>query len=142
VAGRGYSFTVPIEHLPAGPVYLRAQRVACTPVGGRLCMAGMMEFRRPNAPLDPRRIQAISEAARPMLRGVDMEARADEWVGPRPCTPDGLPLIGSTRSPRVYAAGGHGMWGITLGPVTRQLLAEAIVTGRRPPALAPFDPLR
>jgi hypothetical protein len=33
-------------------------------------------------------------------------------------TPDGLPLIGRTTSPRVYTAGGHGMWGITHGPVT------------------------
>ncbi|WP_316690674.1 FAD-dependent oxidoreductase, partial [Pseudonocardia sp. H11422] len=141
-AGRGYSFSIPIEHVPAGPVYFPAQRVACTPLGDRLRVAGMMEFRAPEAPLDPRRIRAIVEAARPLLRGADLDARTDEWVGSRPCTHDGLPLIGATRSPRVFAAGGHGMWGITLGPVTGQLLAEAITTGRRPVELAPFDPLR
>jgi D-amino-acid dehydrogenase len=141
-AGRGYSFSVPIEHVPAGPVYLPAQRVACTPLGDRLRVAGMMEFRAPDAPLDPRRIAAITAATRPLLRGADFDARADEWVGPRPCTPDGLPLIGSTTSPRVYVAGGHGMWGMTLGPVTGQLLAEAISTGHQPAELAPFDPLR
>ncbi|MFE5586616.1 NAD(P)/FAD-dependent oxidoreductase [Kitasatospora sp. NPDC056531] len=141
-AGRGYSFSVPIEHVPAGPLYLPAQRVACTPLGDRLRVAGTMEFRSPGAPLDHRRIRAIVEAARPMLCGADLEARQDEWVGSRPCTPDGLPLIGATRSPRVFAAGGHGMWGMTLGPATGQLLAEAIVTGRRPAELGPFDPLR
>jgi D-amino-acid dehydrogenase len=141
-AGRGYSFSIPIEHVPAGPVYFPAQRVACTPIGDRLRVAGMMEFRAPDAPVDPRRVRAIVEAARPLLRGADLDARTDEWVGARPCTPDGLPLIGSTRSPRVFVAGGHGMWGITLGPVTGQLLAEAVVTGRRPAELAPFDPLR
>ncbi|WP_439145006.1 hypothetical protein [Streptomyces barkulensis] len=51
-------------------------------------------------------------------------------------------MIGATRSPRVFAAGGHGMWGITLGPVTGRLLAERVVTGREPAELAPFDPLR
>jgi D-amino-acid dehydrogenase len=34
------------------------------------------------------------------------------------------------------------MWGITLGPVTGQLLAETITTGRPPVELVPFDPLR
>ncbi|MEW2379604.1 FAD-dependent oxidoreductase [Micromonospora sp. NPDC047812] len=141
-AGRGYSFSVAIEHLPAGPVYFPAQRVACTPLGDRLRVAGMMEFRSAEAPLDRRRISAIAEAARPLLRGADLDARTDEWVGSRPCTPDGLPLIGRTRSPRVFAAGGHGMWGITLGPLTGELLAEQITGGGQPVELRPFDPLR
>jgi D-amino-acid dehydrogenase len=141
-AGRGYSFSVEVEHLPAGPVYFPAQRVACTPVGDRLRVAGMMEFRRPEAALDQRRITAIAEAARPLLAGADLDRREDEWVGSRPCTADGLPLIGATRSSRVFAAGGHGMWGITLGPVTGRLLAEQMVTGKRVAELAPFDPLR
>ncbi|OKI49627.1 NAD(P)/FAD-dependent oxidoreductase [Micromonospora sp. CB01531] len=141
-AGRGYSFSIPIEHVPSGPVYFPAQRVACTPLGDRLRVAGMMEFRSAEAPLDRRRVLAIAEAARPLLRGADLDARTDEWVGSRPCTPDGLPLIGRTRSPRVFAAGGHGMWGITLGPLTGDLLAEQITTGRQPAELRPFDPLR
>ncbi len=141
-AGRGYSFSVAADHVPAGPVYLPAARVALTPLGDRVRVAGMMEFRRPDAPLDPRRIRAIVESARPLLRGVDLDDRQDEWVGSRPCTADGLPLVGRTESERVFVAGGHGMWGITLGPVTGQLLAEQVLTGRTPPALTPFDPLR
>ncbi|WP_432559920.1 NAD(P)/FAD-dependent oxidoreductase [Granulicoccus sp. GXG6511] len=141
-AGRGYSFSVPAEQLPKGPVYLPVARVACTPLGSRLRVAGMMEFRHPEAPLDPRRIRAIVEAARPFLRGVDLDDRADEWVGSRPCTADGLPLIGATASPRVFVAGGHGMWGITLGPVTGRLLAEQIATGVVPKELLPFRPMR
>ncbi|SCF07014.1 D-amino-acid dehydrogenase [Micromonospora viridifaciens] len=141
-AGRGYSFSVAMEHVPTGPVYFPAQRVACTPLGDRLRVAGMMEFRKAEAPLDQRRILAIAEAARPLLRGADLDGRIDEWVGSRPCTPDGLPLIGGTRSPRVFAAGGHGMWGITLGPLTGQLLAEQMTTGRQPAELRPFNPVR
>ncbi|GAA0241554.1 FAD-dependent oxidoreductase [Cryptosporangium japonicum] len=141
-AGRGYSFSVPADPLPAGPLYFPGQRVACTPLRGRLRIAGMMEFRRPDDPLDPRRIAAIVEAVRPLLTGVDLEDRADEWVGSRPCTADGLPLIGPTAAPRVFVAGGHGMWGIALGPITGQLLAETVLKGEAPPELAPFDPLR
>lgn len=141
-AGRGYSFSVEVEKVPEGPVYFPAQRVACTPLGDRLRIAGMMEFRAPDAPLDQRRIQAIADAARPLLRGVDVDRREDEWVGSRPCTIDGLPLIGATRSSRVHVAGGHGMWGITLGPVTGRLLAQTMMTGRMSAQLRPFDPLR
>ena len=141
-AGRGYSFSVPVDRVPDGPVYLPTQRVACTPLGDRLRVAGMMEFRSPEARLDQRRVKAIAAAARPFLRGADLDARKDEWVGSRPCTTDGLPLIGATRSPRVYAAGGHGMWGITLGPVTGRLLADQIVSGRVPAELEPFSPTR
>ncbi|WP_243407667.1 NAD(P)/FAD-dependent oxidoreductase [Frankia canadensis] len=141
-AGRGYSFHVATPQPPSGPIYFPASRVACTPIGAGLRVAGMMEFRAPDAPLDPRRIQAVVTATRGLLRGVDLDRRTHEWVGPRPCTPDGLPLVGRTSSPRVFAAGGHGMWGITLGPVTGRLLADAIVTGRAVPELAPFDPLR
>lgn len=145
-AGRGYSFSVAADRVPSGPVYFPSQRVACTPLaspsGDRLRVAGMMEFRSPEAPLDARRIAAIVAATRPFLNGVDFEDREDEWVGSRPCTPDGLPLVGVTRSSRVFTAGGHGMWGVALGPVTGRLLAERIVSGDSHPVLAPFDPLR
>jgi D-amino-acid dehydrogenase len=141
-AGRGYSFSVPVDQELRGPVYLPTQRVACTPLDGRLRVAGMMEFRSPDAPLDTRRVAAIVAAARPLLRSVDLDDRQDEWVGSRPCTADGLPLVGRTRSPHVYVAGGHGMWGVTLGPATGRLLAEAITTGTLPAALQAFDPLR
>lgn len=141
-AGRGYSFSVEVEDLPNGPMYFPAARVACTPVGDRLRVAGMMEFRQPEAALDRRRIKAIAESARPLLKGADLDHRQDEWVGSRPCTVDGLPLIGATGSPRVFVAGGHGMWGITLGPVTGRLLAEQMVTGKTPTELRPFNPLR
>jgi D-amino-acid dehydrogenase len=141
-AGRGYSFSVPTRQMPAGPIYLPAQRVACTPLGDRLRVAGMMEFRRPDEPWDPRRARALVDAVRPFLGGLSLRKCHDDWVGSRPCTPDGLPLVGRTTSPRVFAAGGHGMWGIVLGPLTGQLLAEAIMTGLTPTALIPFDPLR
>ena len=76
------------------------------------------------------------------FQGIDFDERQDEWMGSRPVTPDGLPLVGATQAPNVYVAGGHGMWGIVLGPATGKLLAEQITTGRIHPAIEPFDPLR
>ncbi len=141
-AGRGYSFTVQPDAMPRNPVYFPAQRVACTPLGDGFRVAGMMEFRRPDAPFDPRRVKAIIAAAQPMLTGVDWDKRTDEWVGSRPCTSDGLPLIGATRSPRVHVAGGHGMWGVVLGPLTGQMVARNLVRGEQHELMRHFDPLR
>ncbi|WP_424310384.1 NAD(P)/FAD-dependent oxidoreductase [Gordonia sp. (in: high G+C Gram-positive bacteria)] len=141
-AGRGYSFAVDTRDLPRGPVYFPGSSVVCTPLGERMRIAGMMEFAPHEAPLDPRRIGAIVDSVRPLLSGVDLDRRHDEWVGSRPCTEDGLPLVGATASPRVFVAGGHAMEGMTLGPITGKLLAEQITTGDRIPALAGFDPLR
>ena len=158
-AGRGYSFSVTGAEVPSGPVYFPVERIACTPlhdpwvterdeqwrplpVTPRLRIAGMMEFRPHGAPLDPRRIEAIVAAVRPLLPGVDLDDRQDEWVGSRPCTTDGLPLIGPTRTPGVHVATGHGMWGVVHGPLTGRLLAEQVVTGRASPLLRPFRPTR
>ncbi|MFC7339969.1 NAD(P)/FAD-dependent oxidoreductase [Saccharopolyspora griseoalba] len=141
-AGRGYSCSVSGDTLPGGPTYFPSRKAVCTPLGERVRVSGMMEFTGPDQPLDRRRMDAVVDSVRPMLRGVDLEERRDEWVGPRPCTTDGLPLIGPTTSPRVHVCGGHNMWGIALGPVSGRLLAESIVTGRARPELAPLHPLR
>lgn len=141
-AGRGYSFTVPVQRPVPGPVYLPEVRVACTPYQGQLRVAGTMEFRGPDAPLVPARVEAIVASARPLLEGVRWDERTDVWVGPRPVTTDGRPVIGQTRTPGVYVAGGHGMWGLTHGPVTGRLLAEQITTGKQPDPLVDVAPLR
>jgi D-amino-acid dehydrogenase len=141
-AGRGYSFTVPVDKPVPGPVYLPGIRVACTPYRDGLRVAGTMEFRDPDAPGVPARLTAIVDSARPFLDGVRWDERRDVWVGPRPVTPDGRPLVGALRAPDIYVAGGHGMWGLAHGPITGRLLAEQITTGKQPAALRALDPLR
>ncbi|GAA5117878.1 NAD(P)/FAD-dependent oxidoreductase [Pseudonocardia adelaidensis] len=141
-AGRGYSFSAGLDRPLPQPVYLPAARVALTPLADRVRVAGTMEIADRDAPFDGRRVAAVVRSVAPYLRGVDLADVRDPWVGPRPLTPDGLPLIGPTRMPGVHVAGGHGMWGVTLGPVTGKLLARAVMTAEPVPELAPFDPLR
>lgn len=142
-AGRGYSFSLPTSAPLTRPVRLPSARLALTPYGeGRIRVAGMMEFADPDEPLAPRRIRSMAEALAPLLNGLDWAGRRQDWVGARPLSTDGVPLVGRTATRGVYVAGGHGMWGITLGPVTGRLLAASIVTGRTPPELAPLNPLR
>lgn len=65
------------------------------------------------------------------------------WMGHRPSTPDGRPVIGpSSRIDGLYHAFGHGHIGLATGPVTGRLVAS-LVSGK-PPAVpvAPFSPDR
>lgn len=147
-AGRGYSCSVPVDEPLQGATYFPASRAAITPrpdgADGRprVRVAGIMEFADPDRPLDPKRIRVTNDTVRPLLRGVDWSGIDEQWVGSRPLSADGLPLIGGTATPGVYVGGGHGMWGLTLGPLTGELLAEQIVTGRAPALTAGLDPLR
>lgn len=141
-AGRGYSFSVPTDVPARHPVYLPHHRMACTPYQGRFRIAGTMEFRGPDEPLYPRRIESIVRQAGRVMTGVDLDDRQDEWVGSRPVTPDGKPLLGRTAVENVYVAGGHGMWGVVLGPASGKYLAELIDTGQTHPVIRDFDPLR
>jgi D-amino-acid dehydrogenase len=141
-AGRGYSFSVPIDSPLLQPVHFPGSRLGVTPDGERVRVVGVMEFDEPDAPLRQSRINSMIRALRPLLTGINWDKRSDDWVGPRPLTSDGMPLIGRSATRGIYVAGGHGMWGMTLGPVTGQLLAEEIVTGHTPAQIQPFNPLR
>jgi D-amino-acid dehydrogenase len=140
--GRGYSFTAPCDGPLGGTLYFPAPRIAVTPQDGRARFAGIMEFGSPDAPARRGRIGTMVRDVRPLLDGVDLDAREDEWVGPRPLSADGLPLVGETRTRGLFVAGGHGMWGVTLGPLTGLLLAELVATGHAPAPLDALDPCR
>lgn len=137
--GRGYSFSTLAGRAPAMPVYVPEHRLACTPLDDKLRVVGVMEFARHDAPPSRRQFDAMVQASRRVFSG--SPGVTDQWVGSRPCTVDGLPLLGPTRTAGVFAAVGHGMWGITLGPVSGALMAQAI-TGESVPELTPFDPTR
>lgn len=146
-SGRGYSFSVPQPQIDGQnavqtPVYFPYERVICTPLADRVRVGGTMEFRDADEPLYPKRIASIVDSAKPLLTGLDLDDRQDEWVGSRPVTVDGLPLVGATKLPGVWVHGGHGMWGMCQSPATAKLLAEQMTTGVQPEVLRPMTPTR
>jgi D-amino-acid dehydrogenase len=67
----------------------------------------------------------------------------EPWMGLRPCSPDMLPLIGPIpKHDGLFAAFGHGHQGMTLGPITGQLMAELIIDGKTSVDITPFLPAR
>lgn len=144
-AGKGYSFSVDLDPAPRHTLYFGERRAVASPIGGTTRIGGTMELSGNNNRLDWRRVVAVALASRHYLgRWFDdpddlVGLIRDPWVGGRPFLPDGLPVV--DRVPgheNAYAATGHGMLGVTLGPVTGHRLAEYVVTGRRPDVLTPF----
>jgi D-amino-acid dehydrogenase len=135
--GKGYA----VEWDPVGlrrPLYLHDQRCVANPLADRVRMTGGLILDGLDERFDPRRAQAVRAAAAKVLN-LRAEPRLI-WHGLRPCTPDGLPVIGSRHG--VILATGHGMLGVTLAPLTGRLVADLVAGRADHPALGPLSPER
>ncbi len=141
--GKGYSFSVGGAEIPRRLLYFGDAHAVATPIDGRVRIAGTMEFDGTRERFNRRRVEAMVRAVSPLLPGLDWSDVADEWVAPRPMTPDGLPLIGWLHgSRRVLVASGHNMLGLTLGPPTGRLIAGLVCDEAVAVDLQPFSPGR
>jgi len=132
---KGYSLTVRRPATcPTYPLLLGEARAAITPMRETLRFGGTLELAGLDFAINERRLNAILRAARRYLVDMGELETVEIWRGLRPCTPDGLPIIG--RPPafdNLIVAAGHAMLGMSLGPITGKLVAQ-IVCGE-PPAL-------
>ena len=111
------------------------------PMAGRLRVAGTVELGGLNAPAAPNRWAVMERGARAIFP--DLPAPDRRWMGCRPSLPDSRPVIGlSGQGADVIHAYGHGHLGLTLAPVTAQIVAD-LVAGRMPAMdIAPYRPGR
>jgi D-amino-acid dehydrogenase len=118
------------------PIYMHDQRCVANPMDDRTRMTGGLLLDGLDERFDPRRVGAIAAAARDVL-DVTAPPRLS-WRGLRPCTPDGLPVVGThSAAPGVVFATGHAMLGVTLAPLTGRLVAELVAGTVSQPALSP-----
>lgn len=134
-AGKGYSLTLPQpRQLPQLCSICTEARVAVTPMGSTLRVGGTMEIAGLSEDINPLRVRGIIESFCryfPEFTPADF-AGVRPWCGLRPCSPDGLPYVGRTaKFTNLSLAAGHGMMGLSLGPVTGKLVAE-ILSGEKP----------
>ena len=142
IAGQGYNVALPTSATLAHPVIFEEAHAVATPFADRIRLGGTVEFAGDSPTFDARRLDAIVRSMRPFL-DLDWDSRHTAWVGSRPMSADGLPLIGRTRRyTNVVIAGGHGMYGLTLAPSTARAVAELIVDRRTGSDLTAFDPDR
>jgi len=143
VGGKGYVLDLPTQAQPTMPLTFKELKVVATPFADRLRFCGTMDLGDTTERIVKSRIEAIQRAAARGIPAVDTTQVIEMWTGQRPCTADGIPVIGaSTRTPNLYFGAGHGMWGVVLAPITARILAEGIVGKPLDPAHQPFLPLR
>ena len=89
------------------------------------------EFNDRDAPPTPVQLDKAEAAARTLFP-LDKRLEPLPWLGRRPNTPDGAPIIGAAPGiPGMWLAVGHGHWGIGLGAATGRLVAD-LVSGSTP----------
>lgn len=110
------------------PIYFSDAHCVATPLDGRLRIAGTLEIGTDPTHVDLRRVDALREAGERFLGPLPEPSAI--WLGQRPLTSDSMPLVGPLPGdPRVVVASGHGTLGITLAPVTGELVAGHVTGG-------------
>lgn len=132
-AGKGYhvNITAP-QPCPSTACVLNETFVAVTPMADGLRLAGTVELSGVNHKLVQRRVDMLSAGARDYLQGIDQTKIIASWCGLRPCTADGLPVIGwAPHIENLFIATGHAKYGFAYGPITGKLASQCIL-GEKP----------
>ena len=121
---KGYHSMATMESPPRLAGVLRESKISITPIDGMIRVAGTLELSGINHRLIAARLDQLITGARPYLLGLRKANVQSNWCGLRPCTADGLPIIGPVPSaPDAWIATGHGMMGLTLAPATAEAIA-------------------
>lgn len=133
---KGYSVTVKrrsAEQGPTRPLSVSDAKVAITPLGqDRFRFSSTLELAGFDRSINQKRLNVNKQALRAVLPDMEVIDVEETWSGYRPLTPDTLPYIGrSERVGNLIFATGHGMLGVTQGPITGKLVTE-IITGEIP----------
>ncbi len=138
---KGYSVTIPsadnggIDTGMHMPCLVTDEKISITPMPGGIRFSGTLGLQGYDMSVDERRFGPIQRHAERYCGKAHVSPQPT-WAGLRPASPDGLPFIGRLpQMDNVWVASGHGMLGVTLAPITGQIIADLI--GGNKPA---FDP--
>ena len=140
IAERGYHVRAAADRWPADlpPVVFEDRSLIVTRYADCVQAASFVELGDPDAPADPRKWERLE--AHVVDLGLPITPPCTRWMGSRPTLPDYLPAIGrSSRAPNLLYAFGHQHLGLTLAPVTAEIVV-ALVAGKDVPVpITPFD---
>ncbi|MCP4983385.1 MAG: FAD-binding oxidoreductase [Gammaproteobacteria bacterium] len=91
---------------------------------------------------DPRQVERVLPRVREAFP-IDENLLPEPWMGRRPTVPDTLPIIGAApRHPNLWLAFAHSHMGLTMGPISGELIANCISGTEQPFAINACDPAR
>ena len=123
-----------LDHVVWGPdIYL-------VPRGdGRLLIGATVEEMGFDASITAGGMMDLLRDAWAVLPGIYDLPLVETWVGFRPASRDDAPILGVTAMAGLIMATGHHRNGILLAPITARAIAELVLTGETPAAIAPFS---
>ena len=139
IAERGYHIQSEETRWPEvlPPVVFDERAVVTTRFRSGLRATSFVEFSRADAPPDARKWEVLKRHAAEL--GLPFDSPPKTWFGSRPTLPDYLPAIGRIgNDPRVLYAFGHQHLGLTLGPITGEIIAALARGDLAPVGTAPF----
>lgn len=140
---KGYSLTVDIENYDAAPTVTMtdlAHRLVVTRLEHQMRIAGYAEIGF-DGRIEAPRVAAMRDRLDKLLPECRGGSEGEPWVGFRPMTPDGKPIVGQIGD-GIYTHCGHGSLGWTLAHGTARALAS-LMAGEQPAIeLQPFSPQR
>ena len=127
--GSGYAIIVPpYDPAPKVPMMLVEKKIAVTPRDGTVRLAGTLELVNQDDGITPRRVDAILRGSRQFMNVPENVEIREIWRGLRPCTPDGVPLIGRpARYENLVLNLGHQMLGLQSAPGCARLAADIVL---------------
>lgn len=128
IAERGYHVQAQSVDWPKElpPLVFEEKSIIVTRFNEGVRVAGFAEFGRPGASPNPKRWERLARHASEL--GFAMPPPMDRWVGARPTLPDYLPAIGRlSEFPNVFYAFGHQHLGLTLAPLTGELVRDLVL---------------
>jgi D-amino-acid dehydrogenase len=143
-AGKGYHLDYEARvGDPRVPIFLREAHVVVTPLPGRIRLAGTLALSGLDTSIDSRRLAAIERSGVRRVPALAGRSAVELWRGLRPCSPDGLPIVGRPgRYENVLLATGHAMLGFTLAPLTGRSIARLALGEEPDDDIAPLHPDR
>lgn len=128
LGGKGYAMILPpLERQPQHPIMFIERKIAITPRESSLRIAGTLELVDQDYSITQRRVENIKRGAQEILHLPEQIQVQELWAGLRPCTPDGVPLIGFHKSIKnLILAAGHQMLGLQSGAGTGLMVADLL----------------
>ncbi|MFT5706716.1 MAG: glycine/D-amino acid oxidase-like deaminating enzyme [Oceanospirillaceae bacterium] len=123
-AERGYHLMMPTTTDIKRPIVNADKGFVICPMETGLRLTSQVELASVDAPADYTKIRAFMPQVKRMLPSALLQEQSC-WMGARPSLPDSLPII-SQWSEQVYFAFGHQHLGLTLGPITGELIADLV----------------
>jgi D-amino-acid dehydrogenase len=128
---KGYSLTFDLEPRAVAPgisVTDFSRKVVYARLGRRLRAAGIADLDGYSLEPDAARVATLRAEAAAMYPALVGASPGHAWIGLRPATPHGTPIIGPTRYRNLWLNVGHGALGFTLATGSAALLTQWLAT--------------